>query len=84
MELVVDPQGQVVGLYGEQIDLKALGRVSIQRASHVEPDEDGRWWVDLTPLHGPRLGPFGYRSEALTAEEAWIASWLDCGGRPSE
>ncbi len=84
MELVIDCRGQAVGLYGEQIDLKALGRLSIHRASHVEPSADGQWWADLSPLHGPRLGPFGLRSKALTAEEAWIASWLGRGGRPSE
>ena len=30
----------------------------IRRASHVEPDEAGRWWADLSPVGGPRLGPF--------------------------
>jgi hypothetical protein len=76
MELVVDRQGQVVALYGEAIDLGALGALTIQRASRVEPDEDGRWSVDLQPLEGPRLGPFDRRSEALTAEEAWVTDWL--------
>ena len=31
------------------VDLAALGVLSIRRASHVEPDEEGRWWVDLGP-----------------------------------
>jgi hypothetical protein len=79
MELVVDFRGQVVGLYGEAIDLGSLGVLAIRRASHIEPDEDGRWWADLFPLDGPRLGPFGRRSEALTAEETWIAAWLTKG-----
>ncbi len=84
MELVVDPQGQVVGLYGETIDLLTLGTLSIQRASHLEPDGEGRWWADLSPVNGPWIGPFRLRSEALKAEEAWIAAWLGGGGRPSE
>ena len=58
MRLVVDRGGAVRCLYGEAIDLAALGNVSIRRASHVEPDEQGRWWADLGPVGGPRLGPF--------------------------
>jgi hypothetical protein len=76
MELVVDSRGQVVALYGEQIDLGSLGTLAFRRAGHVEPDDEGRWWVDLQPLNGPRWGPFDRRSAALIAEEAWIAAWL--------
>ena len=67
-------QGQV--LYGEAVDLGVLGPTSIQRASHVEPDEDGRWWSDLSPVNGPRLGPFPRRSDALAAEAAWLEEHL--------
>jgi len=35
--------------YTEALDLAALGSLSIRRASHVEPDEQGRWWADLAP-----------------------------------
>ena len=67
------------GIYGEEIDLTALGQVSISRASHVEPDAQGRWWADLTPVHGPTLGPFSLRSDALAAEVAWLEThWLSC------
>jgi hypothetical protein len=77
MQLVIDPRGQARCLYGEAIDLALLGLVSIRRASHVEPDERGRWTADLSPLRGPVLGPFLARSAALAAEEAWIhAHWL--------
>jgi hypothetical protein len=72
MTLVVDPTGVVRGLYGEALDLSALGAVSIRRASHVEPDDAGRWFADLSPAGGPRLGPFSRRSEALAAEAAWL------------
>ncbi len=40
--LLVDPGGEVRGLYREDIDLAALGPLSIRRASHVEPDEQGQ------------------------------------------
>src|SRR6185369_18080020 len=50
MELVIDRVGQVRCVYEEAIDLSALGAVSIQRASHVEPDGQGQWWADLAPV----------------------------------
>ncbi len=76
MQLTVDPRGVARCVYGEALDLAALGAVSIRRASHVEPDAGGRWWADLAPAGGPRLGPFGLRSQALTAERAWLeARW---------
>jgi hypothetical protein len=50
--------------------------MSIQRASHVEPDEQGQWWADLAPVHGPKLGPFAVRSAALDAERCWLEAFL--------
>jgi hypothetical protein len=76
MLLVIDPDGLVRGLYGEAISLEALGPLQISRASHVEPDRDGRWWADLAPVDGPCLGPFPRRSQALDAEGQWLENWL--------
>ena len=76
MQLIFGPQGQVRGVYTEEIDLSALGQLTIRRASHVEPDAQGRWWADLSPVSGPRLGPFGRRSAALAAELAWLEDAL--------
>ncbi len=77
MHLVVAPDGTARAIYGEIIDLAALGRPTIARASHVEPDAEGRWLADLRPVSGPVLGPFDRRSEALEAEVAWLeAHWL--------
>jgi hypothetical protein len=72
MELLCRPDGQVRSLYNEAIDLAALGRLSIRRASYVEPDSAGEWFVDLAPVHGPRLGPYSRRSAALVDEQAWL------------
>jgi hypothetical protein len=72
MQLVVSRLGLVQCLYTEAIDLSALGALTITRASHVEPDADGRWWADLAPVRGPRLGPFDRRSQALAAESRWL------------
>lgn len=80
MELIIEPSGQACCIYGETINLAELGWLSIQRASHVEPDAQGRWLTDLSPVHGPTLGPFAQRSEALAAEVAWLeVYWLGQG-----
>jgi hypothetical protein len=79
MELLINSKGEVRCLYGEAIDLRALGALSIQRASHVEPDSNGQWWADLAPSGGPRLGPFANRSDALQAEAIWLQEHLIAG-----
>ena len=72
MQAVVQPNGAIHCLYDESIDLSTLGRLSIRRASHVEPDANGQWSADLSSMEGPVLGPFSRRSDALTAERDWI------------
>jgi hypothetical protein len=81
MQLIVDAHGSVRCLYGETLDLAALGPPAIHRASHGEPAADGRWHADLSPVGGPTLGPFGRRSEALAAEQVWLEThWLVVAG----
>ena len=85
MNLVVEKDGQIRGVYAELIDLDALGSPRITRASHVEPDVRGRWLADLAPVGGPVLGPFERRSEALDAERSWLeANWLVASPGESE
>jgi len=74
MNLYFRPNGTAQCLYGESIPLAALGALDIKRASHVEPDEEnpGTWYVDLSPVDGPRMAGFKSRGEALTAEEQWL------------
>ena len=77
MELIVTPSGNCRCVYGEDLDLSVMGTLQIERGSHVEPDENGRWMADLSPVAGPKLGPFATRSEALRAEAAWLHEyWL--------
>ena len=70
MDLVVSPAGTVTAIYDEALDLHAIGRPQIVRASHVEPDADGRWFAAI--VDGPTLGPFERRSAAIDAEVQWL------------
>jgi hypothetical protein len=77
MELIISPKGIVRGMYDETIHLPCLGTTEIRRASCVEPDSSGQWNADLSPVNGPKLGPFTCRSRALDAEIAWLRRhWL--------
>ena len=84
MQLVIEPGGVVRCIYGEEIDLAALGSPAISRASHVEPDQQGRWLADMSPVGGPLLGPYDRRSDALAAEHAWLENnWLTASRQPA-
>lgn len=77
MQILIMPDGAARYIYDEAVDLTALGRLTIQRGSHVEPDEKGNWIADLSPVGGPMLRPFARRSEALQAEADWLEThWL--------
>ena len=76
MVLVIDSRATIHGLYNETLDLVCLGTMTIRRASHVEPDDQGRWWADMAPVRGPKLGPYPCRSAALDAEQRWLEAFL--------
>ena len=76
MELVVGVDGVARCIYDESLDLRAIGKLQITRASHVEPDRDGFWWADMGPVDGPVLGRFSNRAEALQAERGWLGARL--------
>jgi hypothetical protein len=72
--MCIDPHGRITVIYRDDLRpaLESIGTTEIRRASHVEPDTTGRWYADLSPVNGPRLGPFLLRQEALDAELAWL------------
>ncbi len=72
VELIVNADGGVRCISDEALDLRALGKLQITRASHVEPDVDGNWFADMGPSSGPVLGPFETRGEALQVERVWL------------
>lgn len=76
MLLRFDAAGTATTIYTETLDLTELGSVHIERASHVEPTPEATWEADLSPVGGPKLGPFAKRSDALRAEIAWLEQWL--------
>lgn len=53
------------------LPLAELGQSETRRASYVEPSNSG-WIADLSPVKGPKLGPFKRKDEALEAEVIWI------------
>jgi len=80
MDIIITANGQGRCIYDETIDLTMLGKLTVQRGSHVEPTSDGQWTADMSPVDGPVLGPFQRRSEAITAERGWLATnWLQSG-----
>jgi hypothetical protein len=85
MQILILSDGSAKCLYGEELNLTVLGLLEIRRGSHVEPTKDGSWTADLSPVHGPLLGPFPCRSDALEAERTWLEQyWLVPDPKPVE
>jgi hypothetical protein len=71
--LTIDIDGTVRFVYSDSlVEYLDLGKSTVVRASHVEPNADGLWIADLGPSGGPQLGPFRLRQEALDAELEWL------------
>ncbi|NLF72417.1 MAG: hypothetical protein GX575_25565 [Candidatus Anammoximicrobium sp.] len=82
MDIIITATGDGRCIYAEDIDLTALGKLTIRRGSHVESTPDARWTADMSPVGGPVLGPFRRWSEAIAAEHEWLAEhWLQPGSR---
>ena len=77
MELIFEQSGNVRCVYSDTLPLVNIGRLRIERASHVEPNDKGEWIADLSLVSGPTLGPFSKRTDALAAEVRWLHdNWL--------
>lgn len=69
----VKVDGTIRFVYDDELEsLKYAGPSHTRRASFVEPDSNGLWVADLSPIHGPKFGPFRLRKTALDAERDWI------------
>jgi hypothetical protein len=72
----IEPDGTVIAVYTDTVDLRALGHVRAVRASVVEWDESRQAWTARILATGDVLGPFATRIEAVEAERAVLARRL--------
>jgi hypothetical protein len=72
----IEPDGTVVTVYTDTVDLRALGHVRARRASVVEWDESAQAWIARVLASGEVLSPFVTRAEAVTVERAVLATRL--------
>ena len=73
--LVTIEDGRLTFVYEDAVaGLLTLGDATTTRVSHVEPAAEGGWTAAM--VDGPVLGPFTLRSDALTAERAWLRAHL--------
>jgi hypothetical protein len=73
----IEPDGRVVTVYTDTVDLRALGHIQAVRASVVEWDEARQAWTARILASIEVLGPFATRAEAVAAERAVLAARLD-------
>ena len=73
MKVLIKRTGEVEYIYDDILQtIFSLKDRKIERASHVEPCDDGRWTADMKPSGGGVLGPFETRRDALEAEVEWL------------
>lgn len=68
----ITAEGHLTFVWDDDLATVFDGKLSIKRASHVEPDDRGEWWADLSPVGGPKLGPYILRGTALHDERMWL------------
>lgn len=73
-EIVIMRDGTIHFIFYDELKpLLDIGKSQVRRASHVDPTPDGlHWYADLSPVSGPKLGPFDTRDEAINEEVAWL------------
>lgn len=74
-DIFILPDGTIRFLYYDELKPLISKQTTLKRASHVDPEmttNGPRWFVDLAPSSGPKLGPFLTRDEALDAEVQWL------------
>ena len=76
VEIFINGDGTVQFLYYDELKpLLNIGEAQVTRASHVDPEMtvDGlKWFADLAPVKGPKLGPFDTRDIAIEHEIDWL------------
>lgn len=81
LSIFVTGSGDVVYLHDDDVHevmQDVLDQAAIRRASYVEPQSDGRWYVDFAPIGLQiTLGPFRRRADALAAEREYLETKVD-------
>ncbi len=75
-ELLLLPDGRVVGVYTDAIDLRALGPVHVERATTVEWDPATQEWVATLLNTGEVIARTASRGDALRREVAVLQQYL--------
>ena len=78
IKIKISLDGTLTAIYSDAlVPLLSQGIAKIRRASHVEPSTDGSGWTaDMSPVDGPKFGPFTTRQAALNAEVDYLESIL--------
>lgn len=74
--LHIDSFGTITCPYTEQIPLTAFGALHVERASHIEWDDQAQAWT-ITLIKGSRLpDTFASRQDALDYEVTYVEEHL--------
>lgn len=68
----INTNGDIIFIHEDNHTCSSLGKLSIYRASNVEPTEDACWVADMKPLGGPKLPETELRSQSIELEREWI------------
>lgn len=63
----IAPDGTLTALYTDQIDLRAIGKLTVDRASEIEFDHDAQTWFIRFP-DGTTVPNFASREDAIACE----------------
>lgn len=74
IRIAIPCDGDVQLIYKDDVAdaIKAIGKATTVRASHVEPTPDNKWQADMSPVGGPKLPATDTRQESLDLEVAWL------------
>ena len=68
----IDDEGRASFIWNDELaSMKTHGDTKIRRVSYVEPEDD-KFTADLSPVGGPKFGPFNTHKEAIDAELGWL------------
>lgn len=73
IKLQITSAGGIAMLHDDAIDLREFGKPEISRASHVEPDSSGLWYVQSAKTGEIIKSGFDTRAEALAFEKEYYS-----------